>query len=142
MIAIVMSYFVFTFSFATYGNSHSSHMAAAAGGIIFCKVFGGGENILSFGGVCRHPIGDVTFGIIFCRGPNSAQGHRAGSAHRRQAGGSRRPQSRRCSARGGSRVWRHSEELCAASSAAPGSATESAEDTADRRQSSPTGHHR
>ena len=44
-------------------------MAAAAGGIIFCKVFG--ENILSFGGVCRHPIGDVTFGIIFCRGPNS-----------------------------------------------------------------------
>ena len=43
--------------------------AAAAGGIIFCKVFG--ENILSFGGVCRHPIGDVTFGIIFCRAPNS-----------------------------------------------------------------------
>ena len=46
-------------------------MAAAAGGIIFCKVFG--ENILSFGGVCRHPIGDVTFGIIFCRGPNSTR---------------------------------------------------------------------
>ena len=61
--------FIFTFSFATYRNSHSSHMAVAAGDIIFCKVFG--ENILSFGGVCRHPIGDVTFGIIFCRDPNS-----------------------------------------------------------------------
>ena len=45
-------------------------------------------------------------------------------------------------ARRGSHVRRHSEELCAASSAAPGSATESTEDTADRRQSSPTGHHR
>ena len=71
MIAIVMSFILFSRFHSPHGNSHSSHMAAAAGGIIFCKVFG--ENILSFGGVCRHPIGDVTFGIIFCRGPNSTQ---------------------------------------------------------------------
>ena len=56
-------------------------MAVAAGGRIFCKVFG--ENILPFGGVLRHPIGYVTFGIIFCRAPNSTHVRRADSFWRR-----------------------------------------------------------
>ena len=55
--------------FGDFAATGGMDYTAAAGGIIFCKVFG--ENILSFGGVCRHPIGDVTFDIIFCRGPNS-----------------------------------------------------------------------
>ena len=46
-------------------------MAIAAGGRIFCKVFG--ENILPFGGVLRHTICYVTFGILFCQVPNSTQ---------------------------------------------------------------------
>ena len=46
-------------------------MAVAAGGRIFCKVLG--ENILPFGGVWRHPIRYVTFGILFCQVLNSTQ---------------------------------------------------------------------